>query len=311
MDQRLLDNLHAHEGVADNRVEALLRITRACNQKCLFCFVDLDGKSFVPMPDVLKEVETVAARFPAGDVEFVLTGGEPTVHPDFFPILEEIVARGHRARIQTNGVSFAQERNVRRVAPLLARTNLFLSFHSHLPAAYDAITGSKGQHALAVAGISALLEAKGEGIVNIVLNALNLPSLDGWVRFVGEKFSRKARVEMNLSAMGNVDKYPYAGRLRVRLSDATAAIARANLLLPAFPNLRFGEDLGGPCDLPFCVAGNLPWFPGKMFKDARHAGLDGREKLPGCASCRYEPHCVGPEKSYLARFGASEFIPVA
>src|SRR5438309_9741131 len=61
-----------------------------------------------------------------------LSGGEPTIHPDFFAILDAVKRRPIRhVMINTNGVRIAQDREfVERLASYAPRLEVYLQFDS-------------------------------------------------------------------------------------------------------------------------------------------------------------------------------------
>jgi hypothetical protein len=61
--------------ISDNidNVEVLMRINRVCNQKCIFCFVDLDNKTNFTFDEVVNEVEKIKLNYQNKKIEFVIT----------------------------------------------------------------------------------------------------------------------------------------------------------------------------------------------------------------------------------------------
>jgi tetraether lipid synthase len=90
---------------------ALIEITEHCNLTCPVCFADSSPVQtrFTP----LKTVETMLDALVAseGEPDLVqISGGEPTLHPDFFDILAAARARPIRhVMINTNGLRIARE----------------------------------------------------------------------------------------------------------------------------------------------------------------------------------------------------------
>ena len=84
-----------------------VRLTRLCNNHCLFCHdSDVQDGTFVPTKDVMDEI----SRNPddAASERLVLSGGEPTMHPDFFDIIAHAKTVGYtRIQVITNGRAFA------------------------------------------------------------------------------------------------------------------------------------------------------------------------------------------------------------
>ncbi|WP_243680092.1 radical SAM protein [Vulcanisaeta souniana] len=80
--------------------------TNACNLKCMHCYQNA-GK---PLPNELtleEKLRVVKELDEAGVPAIALSGGEPTVHRDFWPVLAEIGRRGFYPAIATNGTTFA------------------------------------------------------------------------------------------------------------------------------------------------------------------------------------------------------------
>ncbi|MBI1842373.1 MAG: radical SAM protein [Verrucomicrobia bacterium] len=94
---------------------ALIEIVSSCNLSCPTCYADAPwsetpGKDSVPVADVKRRIESVIER--KGGIEILqLSGGEPTLHPDFFEILEW--AQRHPkidyTLLNTNGVRIAHD----------------------------------------------------------------------------------------------------------------------------------------------------------------------------------------------------------
>ena len=78
------------------------QITRNCNLGCDYCFIRAErGAPHVPTDAILKLARTMGEN---GLMEVRLTGGEPTVHPDFFSIMHYFKNEGVYVSIATNGM---------------------------------------------------------------------------------------------------------------------------------------------------------------------------------------------------------------
>jgi uncharacterized radical SAM superfamily Fe-S cluster-containing enzyme len=97
---------------------ALIEIVNSCNLACPTCFADspvgaagprLDA---IPLPDLQRRIDGVIAR--KGPIEILqLSGGEPTLHPDFFELLawtQSHPAIGYTL-LNTNGVRIANDQD--------------------------------------------------------------------------------------------------------------------------------------------------------------------------------------------------------
>ncbi len=90
----------------------LLDITSQCNLSCPACFASSspDESLYLPLDQIVRAVETVIER-ENGRLEVVmLSGGEPTVHPQIREVIERLVALPiTRIMINTNGIRLANE----------------------------------------------------------------------------------------------------------------------------------------------------------------------------------------------------------
>jgi uncharacterized radical SAM superfamily Fe-S cluster-containing enzyme len=112
---------------------AIIEINQACNLACPVCFAsatDIHGahrslEEIERMLDALVESE--------GEPDLVqLSGGEPTIHPEFFAILDAAKRRPIRhLMINTNGIRIAQDEEfVTRLASYAPRLEIYLQFDS-------------------------------------------------------------------------------------------------------------------------------------------------------------------------------------
>lgn len=112
---------------------AIIEINAACNLACPVCFADAQDVHGSHLP--LATIETMLDALVAseGEPDLVqLSGGEPTIHPDFFAILEAAKTRPIRhIMINTNGVRIAQDPDfVDRLASYAPALEVYLQFDS-------------------------------------------------------------------------------------------------------------------------------------------------------------------------------------
>ena len=90
----------------------LTDVTEHCNLRCPTCFADSapDLAGVVAVADVLANVDTRLARENSRLDVLMLSGGEPTLHPELDVLLRELVARPIvRILVNTNGVRLARD----------------------------------------------------------------------------------------------------------------------------------------------------------------------------------------------------------
>lgn len=87
-------------------------IAETCNLRCPTCFTDSspDLRHVVPAADVLANVDQRLARENGRIDVLMLSGGEPTLHPDLAALLDQLVARPiTRILVNSNGVRIAND----------------------------------------------------------------------------------------------------------------------------------------------------------------------------------------------------------
>jgi uncharacterized radical SAM superfamily Fe-S cluster-containing enzyme len=112
---------------------ALIEINEHCNLTCPVCFADSSparGKH-LPLATIERMVDALVAS--EGEPDLVqLSGGEPTLHPEFFEVLDIVRSRPVKhVMINTNGVRIAQEPDfVARLSEHKRGLEVYLQFDS-------------------------------------------------------------------------------------------------------------------------------------------------------------------------------------
>lgn len=112
---------------------AIVEVNQACNLACPVCFAsaaDIHG-SHRPLAEIERMLDALVES--EGEPDLVqISGGEPTIHPEFFAILDAVKRRPIRhVMINTNGVRIAREPDfVDRLASYAPRLEVYLQFDS-------------------------------------------------------------------------------------------------------------------------------------------------------------------------------------
>jgi len=174
---------------------AIIEINEACNLACPVCFAnatDVHG-SHRPLGEIERMLDALVES--EGEPDLVqLSGGEPTIHPNFFAILDAVKRRPIRhVMINTNGVRIAQDAAfVERLASYAPRLEVYLQFDSLNDDALVELRGAKlsrirrqALEALERIGLSATLVAvvkrgvNDQEIADIVRHALTWKCVRG------------------------------------------------------------------------------------------------------------------------------------
>lgn len=172
-----------------------VRLTRACNNQCLFCLdEDAQNMSFVSTSDILTQLKQGIVE---KTTRAVLSGGEPTIHPDFIHIVKETKKTGYEhIQVITNGRMFSYS-NFLRQALAAGLKEITFSFHGHRAQMHDELTQTEGSFEQSLKGLKNALNLKHSGLiisVDIVVNKLNVSFLKEIILF----FTRLGVTEFDL-----------------------------------------------------------------------------------------------------------------
>lgn len=281
-----------------------VRLTRACNQRCLFCHDrDAQDGTVAPWESVRR---SLAAGRAEGARRVVLSGGEPTVHPRFLDAVALARELGYEhVQAITNGRRFCYPAFLDEA---VARGLRELTFSLHGPdaALHDRLTRVPGSFVQAVTALRRALATPGLIVsVDVVVNALNLPVLREHLEFCAALGAREFDL---LALVPFSDAWRNRDLLAVDFADPAArARLRRALELSRDPGLRLWTNR--------LRAEHLEGFeeliqpPEKLFDELRGRRARFRRRLkgarmacagPACADCFLRGFCADLDET-LAR----------
>lgn len=105
--------------------KALIQITERCNLHCAHCFVSAGNYGDAMSLDQIRH-RVIPQLLAARVIRVTLTGGEPTVHPDFLNIVDAFSDAGLNTTICTNGLRHDAETIKRLLRSSRVRVNVSL-----------------------------------------------------------------------------------------------------------------------------------------------------------------------------------------
>ena len=124
----------------------LVEVTDHCNLRCPICYADSGPHrpGFRDLATIERMLDAVVANEGEPDV-VQISGGEPTLHPDFFAILDAARERPIRhLMVNTNGLRIAREPEfVERLAGYMPGFELYLQFDSLRDEVHQELRGAK------------------------------------------------------------------------------------------------------------------------------------------------------------------------
>jgi radical SAM protein with 4Fe4S-binding SPASM domain len=300
-----------------------LELTNQCNLHCRHCVyghrVDQALRDRLPLP-LIERVVTEMAEM--GGREIFLTGGEPSLHPDFLEIAQMGKAHGLRVIIQTNGVHLTDTMIER--LHTMGVDKVIISLDGVTPETNDAIRGS-GTFVRATATLRQLQAASVPVAICFTACKINQPE---WTRLgeLCEMFKLDTIQSSEVAIWGRAAEYEHELGLsaqeihefrRIALGLVTRGLGQRPI------QARVGEDEGrgywremcvagrtkctvlhngdlltcSMCDQPELVVGNLHraslrdlWENAPIFQQFRELSV---LQFEPCATCAYQFVCGG------------------
>ncbi len=295
---------------------ALFRFGEQCNNDCPMCSNTGEASLFFHSTETLLGRAAFLQR--AGFRRAVVTGGEPTIHPGFWTVVEWLHTNGFTWDINTHGRTFAKDGCAQRAVEH-GLTRAIVSLHSHVPATSAALFGTReNAHHETVAGIDRLVEADVEVMLNCVLTRLNVEQLEEYLRTEHARLGQRAEFKFVFpSTIGKGG--PWAGIATLRYADvreavrrlrATAAELGARVSFESFPNCILDDP--GATNLGRSSFGETHYLDdatGDRIYSMRHVEADLSAFAEVCRRCSALPHCPGVSRSYAKRYGVDELVP--
>lgn len=225
-----------------------IQVVRHCNHFCGFC--SNPTTPYVHTFDTMKVlVDDFVTR---GYFGVILTGGEPTLHPELPDICRYANAQGLHVRMITNGWRLADEAFAREMAAAGLRLT-HISVYSVRPDVEERLRGMPGTLEKAYAAVENAHRHGIEVNINCVINKLNADHLDENIHYWITQHPHIRHFIWN-----NLD--PSMGRAEVnqaqftpRLADFKLSLQHAMMLLD-----RTGRSFRVE-KVPLCYMSGFPW----------------------------------------------------
>ncbi|MGI5863244.1 MAG: radical SAM/SPASM domain-containing protein [Myxococcales bacterium] len=287
-----------------------LLLTERCDLDCLHCYLPeerRDGR--MALGDYKALLEEARS---AGTLFVTLSGGEPTLRPDFFQIAEEVRRQSLALKVMTNGYGLAGELAARLAS--LKPAKVSVSLYGATAAVHDAITRRAGSFARTLEGIGQLA-GSGVGVVIktplMRLNVRELRELDA----LGRRLGAELQVSPYLFwPQGRPERLAAIACNEAELAEALASGAaiggcRRERMCGAGSSFAAVDPDGKvlACHLFPAIAGDLfessfrqIWDSSALLRRLRSARYD---ELPACAKCELREHCLRCAGQVYARTG--------
>lgn len=286
-----------------------------CNIGCVFCSNPVEGFRHTTDKYSYDELVKKLADYKNGLRTFVkfdevrdyfnLTGGEPTLHPEFLKVLAKIRIEfpQNLIRLLSNGRMFAYEDFARRTCGIAGLPfEIAVPMFGPDPKRHEAISRTPGSFAQTTEGLRNLKKHRKPGQlveIRIIVTQVQCRWLGELLDYLLAEFPWVDRVVFLYEEIEGFAEQ-YKDRLAIPMSEAAGRIAEHADKLRGFKDARLYHF--SLCTVPPRLWPHV-WNTLAGFKVTW---------LDGCrTSCAYKSQCVGVHRSYERHAGAKDIKPIA
>lgn len=273
----------------------IVRLTASCNNRCFFCMVEdeIARRAFRPFVDIAAEIDTAPP-----DEEIDIFGGEPTIDPVFWSVLEHALKTGRRVTLASNVRLFSHRPSAERLwalggSQLIIRTSLM----GHTAELHDKLNGvRRNAFRQTIEGIKNLSDVGFDLQTNIVILAENVDHLLSTALAALEAGSRQIKFAGTIRT----------GSFLASIPDPAVVRERLRTLVPLLQTLGASVSLE---KLPPCLAAD---FLDVLSRESDPAAESQAwfKKVDACQRCSLVMTCQGGERGALERYGEGWVQPI-
>ena len=246
--------------------------------------------------------------------ELVLSGGEPTLYPNYITELIDLgKSLGYKKYIiQTNGYGLSQYDDlIAYIGNVAEEDDICISFsvHSHIASIHDDVSGNKGAFNNLSDAMNKIIKTNCKIYTNTVVNARNIDDLKDISAYL-KKFNVSI---MQFSIMHLKEE----NELSVSFTDAVKAIRELGCIVD--------NDILKTEGIPYCLlhgmekcVGESAW-PNSLdiynetdnyLHDFKQLDYGMRKKMTSCDKCIMDKICMGVWKETYGEFSAMKIHPI-
>lgn len=284
---------------------ATLIITYRCNNDCFFC---VSFKRDLSLS--LRQIAQWADRHIRSGEKVLLSGGEPTIHPDFLEIVAHLHDRGAKPVLQTNARTFDSTAFCD-AAVQNGLSGVVASIYGLRATTHNDLTRSTSFDQT-IGGIRNLLNSRIRVEVRHLLHARTLPELDLLPRFAAEELPG-LRVLTLVACEYEEGAFRHLGRLWHSLKDFNRQVLGA-VQVPKQCNLQLRLINMAPClvapqirnlamrDWLRGIYLNSPFLSPLSTATCLSLDIDRFRYVPACNQCGMLDRCDGILRRYFDIF---------
>lgn len=188
---------------------AYFAIGYKCNHRCLFCPREYsDFEEMLPYELLVKNVNDVIEK--SNIQHLIVSGGEPTLHPDFLRFMEFLMKKDITVALLTNGDHFSEIEFTNEFIKIVdpRRVQIVTAIHSTNPQLHDWLTSCEGSYERSMRGLLYLKEAGYSIGIKFIVSKQNYKESVAFTKDILEKFEGKVNIQFcGIDCAGNANQY--------------------------------------------------------------------------------------------------------
>ncbi|MGA7157203.1 MAG: radical SAM protein [Acidobacteriaceae bacterium] len=215
-----------------------LKLTNRCNLRCTYCYAESGGNQGTRGELMREDLSSIAesVRGMGAAVEYVVSGGEPLLHPDALWFMERVKAEGNAVHLLTNG-TLIDESNAERIARATDLVKISMDGSSE---AAHAVTRGAGNFARVEKAIALLEQHGARVVVAMTVTRENRGEIGAMVAKYGTKLSLQPLFQAGRAAGGgsSMENTPLSGEEYYRALTAVKGVAPMGAMARRLKMLR-------------------------------------------------------------------------
>ena len=286
-------------------------VSYVCNERCLFCPCSKDSVSmpYLRYEEICDAIDRSAQERGINNV--LLSGGEPTLHPDFFRIIEHIKEKGLRLSLLTNALQLADSTFANQMFSIVngSQLDVTVAFHSHIPAKHDFLTQRNDSFCQSMRGVQKMLDQQVHlSIKNNIVN-YTFRDLPDYVRWMTSTFDDSitlllCNIDINGTAACNKenvavsfeDSAPYVQKALDVVIELRKAGHKRNVKLLTTPLCKIDPYYWGFVENATRV--NIAAYKVPKSDLMWDVSSDSGPMFEACKKCDLKPCCPGAWRSF-------------
>lgn len=183
-------------------VSSYVALGYKCDHNCMNCPLSTFDRLHGQLDEkiLMKHIEELSKN--KDNLNITLSGGEPTMNPHFFEVLEILGKANAHINILSTATRCSDKEFVDRIIKSLGegydfgRLNYISAIHSSDQKIHDKLTGKDGSHLETLKGLENLLERGINIRIKNIFNKISSPTLDKTIEFICYNFSKYASIEL-------------------------------------------------------------------------------------------------------------------